>query len=106
MRDLLSWVHFMNKTSPPLSPMEAFYHGAHLACLDGLGCSGQLSSVERVGALAAAETFLRDLLLYNGCDVPPVGCSVDIRVDDSHFGIHPFFIRKGSYTLFKRILFT
>ena len=95
VRDLLSWVHFMNTTSHPLSPTEGFYHGAYLALLDGLGCNGKMSSVDRHRALAAAEAFLQDLLHQSGCEVTPQYSSEDTVSDEEQFGIHPFFIRKG-----------
>ena len=97
MRDLLSWVQFMNTTSPPLPPAEALYHGAHLACLDRLGCGGQGSGADRDGAVAAAEAFLQDILLQHGCEVagPASWCSADIVSDGSRFGINPFLIEKG-----------
>lgn len=95
VRDLLSWVRFMNTTCPPLSPTEGFYHGAYLAFLDGLGCNGKMSSVDRNGALAAAEAFLQDLLLQSGCEVIPQYSTEDTVSDEEQFGIRPFFIRKG-----------
>lgn len=95
VRDLLCWVHFMNTTCPPLSPAEAFYHGAYLAFLDGFGCSGKMSGLDRHGVLAAAEAFLQDLLLQNGCDGISQFCSGDIVSDEQLFGIYPFFIKKG-----------
>lgn len=40
LRDLLSWVVFINETSPTLGPQGAYVHGAYLAVLDGLGLMG------------------------------------------------------------------
>ena len=85
----------MNTTCPPLSLTEGFYHGAYLAFLDGLGCNGKMSSVDRHGALASAEAFLQDLLHQSGCEVNPQYSSEDTVSNEEQFGIHPFFIRKG-----------
>ena len=96
VRDLLSWVHFMNTTSPPLTPAEAFYHGAHLVFLDGLGCSGQITGADKEEALVATQLFLQDLLTQIDCDTASQQSSNDISAAGDQFGIHPFFIRKGS----------
>ena len=37
MRDLISWVTFMNETEENLGSVHAFLHGAFLVVLDGLG---------------------------------------------------------------------
>lgn len=36
VRDLLSWVSFINTTGTSLQPESAFLHGAFLVLLDGL----------------------------------------------------------------------
>lgn len=35
VRDLLSWVSFINATAPQLGALPAYVHGAHLTLLDG-----------------------------------------------------------------------
>ena len=85
----------MNTTSPPLTSAEAFYHGAHLTCLDGLGCGGQMSGVDRENALAAAEGFLKDLLPQSDSCSFPQDHSYNTAINEDLFGIHPFFITKG-----------
>jgi midasin len=97
VRDLLTWTQFMNATSPPLTSAEAFYHGAHLTCLDGLGCGGQMSGVDRENALAAAEGFLKDLLPQSDSCSFPQDHSYNTALNEDLFGIHPFFITKGPF---------
>lgn len=91
IRDLLSWVQFMNATCP-LSPTESFYHGAHLIFIDSLGCNGHMTGVEKKQAVQETQSFLNDLLHQSDFDGQ---CSNDITSDADHFGIHPFFIQKG-----------
>ena len=86
----------MNNTTPPLTPHEAFYHGAQLTFLDGLGCSGRTITSSREEAFGAAETALQELLLENGCNVNLGDFDRTITADDDNFGIYPFFIKKGS----------
>lgn len=95
VRDILTWVHFMNNTTPPLTVPEAFYHGAHLTLLDGLGCSGGIVSTDREDTLRATEAALQELLLENDCNVHLSDSAGTIFADDNKFGIHPFFIQKG-----------
>ena len=45
MRDLLSWVAFINVTEKSLRPDYAFLHGAFLVLLDGLSLGKSLSCV-------------------------------------------------------------
>lgn len=37
LRDLLSWVTFINKAAPKIGLFPAYIHGAFLVLLDGLG---------------------------------------------------------------------
>ena len=48
VRDLLSWVHFINATAPEIGELPAYAHGAHLTLLDGIAL------VSGVPAAAAA----------------------------------------------------
>lgn len=84
----------MNATIPALSLSQAFYHGAHLTFLDGLGCSGCTVSDDpnvKDEAVKYVEQFLTQMGLWtaavnnNKMDI----CS------DSYFGITPFYIQKG-----------
>lgn len=87
----------MNMTTPPLSPHEAFYNGAYVAFLDGLGCSGRMISMNREEALGAVEVILQDLLLESGCNATLENAAETFSAnDDDKFGIYPFFIKKGS----------
>lgn len=51
VRDLLSWVAFINATAPALGDLAAYAHGAHLTLLDGIGLG--------VGVPPATAAFLR-----------------------------------------------
>jgi midasin len=97
VRDLLTWVRFMNATSPPLPPAEAFYHGAHLVLLDSLGCREQLSVTVREHLLQGAQMFLQELLVKNGRQMSLQSSPASISCHEDMFGIHPFFIKKGPY---------
>ena len=92
VRDLLSWVKFMNATCPPLSPTESFYHGAHLVFLDSLGCNGYMTGVERKHVVQETQSFLKDLLQQSDLDDR---CLSNVLSDADCFGIYPFFIEKG-----------
>lgn len=49
VRDLLSWVGFMNALSPLIGPRSAFVHGCFLVLLDGLGLgSGSTQEIVQV----------------------------------------------------------
>ena len=97
MRDLLTWVHFMNATSPPLPPSEAFYHGAHLVLFDSLGFRTELGVAERESLVEDIERYLQELLVRNGFGMIPQVSPACISCDGDLFGIHPFFINKGFF---------
>ena len=96
VRDLLTWVQFMNVTKTTLSPPEAFYQGAHLVFLDALGCGSQgVGSRLKEGL----EGFIKEqLLLKDSCGrgkcakLRRVG---EFVVEKSRCGIRPFTVTRG-----------
>jgi MoxR-like ATPase len=102
LRDILTWVLFMNQQSQAdaietttiisLSSAQAYLHGAFLVLLDGLGLGhGSLQSGGDVREACIQK--LRD----QGYDPGGAG-SIEIVSDEVVFGIHPFIIRKGPET--------
>ena len=88
----------MNTTSPPLTASEAFYHGAHLVCLDSLGCSKAVTAVERHRMWEVLEDYLQKLLQSHG--LGPIKSSAlthCVENDTKQFGVHPFFIEIGKH---------
>ncbi|KAJ0075983.1 hypothetical protein Patl1_33593 [Pistacia atlantica] len=113
VRDLLSWISFINVTETSLGPAYAFLHGVFLILLDGLSLgtgisksdAGELRNrclsflleqlkVEDNNALSAKLSTMEN---YGWGDI---GTSVDISHNhdmqcDNVFGIDPFYIEKG-----------
>lgn len=118
VRDLLSWVNFINTCCTPgnclattfgqLEPTEAYIHGACLVFLDGLGV-GPHSHSETLGRGArqqCLEYLQKQIAKLTGqrIDLSTLtpfisekeGEPVDwIQTTESSFGIPPFFIPKG-----------
>ena len=92
-RDILSWVRFVNSSSPTLSPSLAFYHGAHLVFVDGLGCGGGGDRVQRLRE-ACYEYLMNQVEV-----VGEVGGVTEIENGIERFGIKPFFIDKGVHVM-------
>lgn len=96
VRDVLTWVQFMNTTSSSLSPTQSFIHGAHLVFLDALGCGGAVGGAE---VKAAASSQMRAILESHGVD-----CNEEIgsvggfcyHSDSDESGIQPFMIPQGT----------
>lgn len=94
VRDLLTWVNFMNMLTPQLTPEEAFYHGAHLVFLDAMGCG---NTGDGVTMKTEAIQFLMRLMERHGVALP----SDDSESSDMEgsreglFSIPPFFIERG-----------
>ncbi|GAB4842594.1 hypothetical protein Ancab_012570 [Ancistrocladus abbreviatus] len=113
VRDLLSWVAFINTTKGSLQPDYAFLHGAFLVLLDGISLGTSISKNEAAELRRKCLDFL--LLQLKGCTFtflnPEISCienygwgnlsmtediswRSDMQLDNS-FGIHPFYIKKG-----------
>jgi midasin len=111
VRDLLSWVAFVNMATESLGPAYAILHGAFLVLLDGLslgtGFSGRDGQDLREKCFAfllqQLELFASDTLplelsrmeLYGWGDSKAI-CEKSKSVrHEGMFGIDPFFISKG-----------
>ncbi|PHT84114.1 hypothetical protein T459_12557 [Capsicum annuum] len=113
VRDLLSWVSFINVTERILQPESAFLHGAFLVLLDGLSLGTNISRTDAAGLREKFLGFLLDglkelnlcfdcsnismLVSYGWADPGKsavFACS-DAMHCDNRFGIPPFYIEKG-----------
>ncbi|PIK42632.1 hypothetical protein BSL78_20512 [Apostichopus japonicus] len=118
VRDLLSWVNFINTCCAPdvihsttikrMDPAEAYTHGACLVFLDGLGV-GPHSRAEVLGHRArqiCLEFLHKQIVDLTGQRVDlstltpfiseKVGQPVDwVQKTDTLFGINPFYITRG-----------
>ncbi|KAL2649174.1 hypothetical protein R1flu_017302 [Riccia fluitans] len=122
VRDLLSWVSFINCTSEDIGLAAAFVHGAHLVLLDGLGLGTGLSTSAaeeqrrrcldhllkqlpdslRAGLTASsafeAEKFNSSFAGLIQTEARPTGIgALTHSPNTSFYGIHPFYIPKGTY---------
>jgi len=109
LRDILSWINFINLTYKIIGPEVAFIHGGSMVFLDGLGinpmlgvsvtgldngkfrrsCEKKLASFAKLNDQAATPTkdLSKVLEITNS----------DIISNDEIFGIYPFTIPKGKY---------
>ncbi|KAI1311961.1 AAA ATPase midasin [Mortierella claussenii] len=104
LRDILAWVRFMNALMDKgqLTAEEAFVHGGSLVLLDGLGSNASAGGASLTGALLR-EFRLKSLsALSRNDEVLRLGeASVfaegfgTVKNEGEHFGITPFFIKKG-----------
>ena len=92
IRDLLTWVSFMNAAVPALSLSQAFYHGAHLTFLDGLGCNGCTVSDSPSVKEEAVKYVEQYLVKRNLWTAEVFNSKLD---SNTLFGISPFYIQKG-----------
>ncbi|KAG1662050.1 hypothetical protein FOA52_005297, partial [Chlamydomonas sp. UWO 241] len=58
VRDLLSWVSFVNAASPRLGSLPAYAHGAHLTLLDGIGLGAGVSPAVAAALRATCHAHL------------------------------------------------
>lgn len=89
VRDILSWIKFINQSVVKLGPESSFYHGVCLVFLDGIGCgSGEVERISR----SAAETFISSLFNKYGKKLRKPA----VTAENGFYGISPFYIEKGS----------
>ncbi|KAG8091817.1 hypothetical protein GUJ93_ZPchr0012g21118 [Zizania palustris] len=109
IRDLLSWITFINVTEGNLGPQQALIHGLFLILLDGLALGMNVSKTEATELRSTCLSFLleelqkvegkplnsemKDLKNYGWGDHTR---DIDISHPD-HFGITPFYIAKGHF---------
>uniref|UniRef100_A0A0E0QZY5 Midasin n=1 Tax=Oryza rufipogon TaxID=4529 RepID=A0A0E0QZY5_ORYRU len=110
IRDLLSWISFINVTERNLGPQQALIHGLFLVLLDGLTLGMNVSKTEATELRRTCLSFLleelqkvegkplnsdlHDLKNYGWGDHTR---EIDIGQPD-HFGIMPFYIDTGHFT--------
>jgi len=107
LRDILSWINFINLTHEIITPEIAFLHGGSMVFLDGLGinpmlgvsvtglddgkfrksCERKLASFAHINDQAQKKDLSHALEITNA----------DIINNDEIFGIYPFTIPKGKY---------
>lgn len=87
VRDILSWIKFINQTVVKLGPESSFYHGACLVFLDGIGCGSGKMEVSR----SKAEQFINSLLNKHGKMLRKPALTTGSEL----YGISPFFIERG-----------
>ncbi|CAI2169296.1 7876_t:CDS:10, partial [Funneliformis geosporum] len=106
LRDILSWVLFMNSTIEQLGSHESFIHGGYLVFFDGLGSnattgsllSGQVLKEFRMKCLGKLVDLNSDLKLDNVVNRSFASDNNMGKIisTESLFGIHPFYITKGT----------
>ncbi|KAI3759776.1 hypothetical protein L6452_07827 [Arctium lappa] len=113
VRDLLSWVDFINVTERSLCSEVSLLHGAFLVLLDGLSLGTGISKIEAeelrerclsflMGQLKESKPRLNQanlLTTENGgwTDLlrSAEALSSSAMTTNNYFGIHPFYIEKG-----------
>ncbi|KAG7997478.1 hypothetical protein I3843_01G213100 [Carya illinoinensis] len=113
VRDLLSWVAFINTTERILGPEYAFLHGAFLVLLDGLSLGSGISKRDAGELRERCLSFLLEKLQVETANsmhtnlsrlenygwghlamTADISCSASMHCDNI-FGIDPFYIEKG-----------
>ncbi|RCV42665.1 hypothetical protein SETIT_9G233700v2 [Setaria italica] len=112
IRDLLSWISFINVTEQNLGPKQALIHGLFLILLDGLSLGVNVSKSEATEMRSTCLSFLlEELQKVEGkavdsylSDLNYYGWGDNMRKADTdhdhlegHFGISPFYIPKGHF---------
>ncbi|CAG9859623.1 unnamed protein product [Phyllotreta striolata] len=95
IRDILTWVNFLNACHGKMDISEAYIHGAYLTFLDSLG-----SGITSTESLNSLNQFKSKCLRFLSNQIARLSSSPnilnpdDMRVDvaDGKFGIKPFFI--------------
>ncbi|VDP20601.1 unnamed protein product [Soboliphyme baturini] len=100
IRDMLSWVSFINICSSAIETPLAYAHGACAVFLDGFGCQKSSTSSEASQFRTASLRFLKHQLQRRCNTTLSVDCvehgSGVVERDLCYFGIKPFFIKLGS----------
>lgn len=101
VRDLLSWIAFINTVEKTIGMYQAFIHGAYLVLLDGINLVMGLSNESARALKRSALEFLLQQLPQDSKLEPAdfeestMLSTKTLSVIDSVVGIHPFFIQKG-----------
>jgi midasin len=92
LRDILSWIEFIFVTSPKVGPSFAFLNGAMMTIIDGLRMNPLIGATSDVERLQKSSTAYLSTL--SGVD--SFRTQSDVISDHEKFGIHPFYIGKGT----------
>ncbi|KAG5541983.1 hypothetical protein RHGRI_021724 [Rhododendron griersonianum] len=113
VRDLLSWLAFIDATAGNLPPEDALIHGAFLVLLDGISLGSGISKGHAGELRERCMSFLLEQLKMSCSSLDcsnlsvmanyawsDVRSSADTSCDDNMqcdnlFGIHPFYIANG-----------
>ena len=103
IRDILSWVQFVNisckglydveqsSCNVYLSPEEAFIHGACLVFVDSIGaCSSVQFMFAREAKKIALSYLYKEVGIHDFQNFKSY-----VVLQEKYFGIHPFYIEKG-----------
>lgn len=92
LRDLLAWTTFLNQSESFMNPAKAFYHGACLVLLDGLGMNSAFSTAKSVTQLQdEARNFIQEQMQ----EVFDLTALIVVSNEDQQLKIDDFSIRKG-----------
>ncbi|TVU30479.1 hypothetical protein EJB05_22106, partial [Eragrostis curvula] len=112
IRDLLSWISFIDVTEQKLGRQQALVHGLFLILLDGLSLGVNVSKTDATELRRTCLSFLLEqvqkvegkTLDSSLNDLSSYGWGDNIRKADmdhdyleDHFGIAPFYIAKGHF---------
>ena len=93
VRDIKSWIEFINRTLDKLGPESSYYHGACLVFLDGIGCG---SGKEELISRSSAENFISNLLSKHGKMLR----KPEMTAESELYGISPFFVQRGNTNVY------
>lgn len=68
VRDLLSWVSFINTAAPSIGALPAYAHGAHLTLLDGVGLGAGMVPGAAAALRAKCHAYLVQQISASGVD--------------------------------------
>lgn len=100
IRDILTWVNFINVCTNKIDISEAYVHGACLTFLDSFG-SG-VTGMENIQILKQLKNecinFMTNQVSSNGYNTDGINFNAtSVQEDETSFGIKPFFVEKGNY---------
>lgn len=99
IRDILTWVNFINACVEKIDLSDAYIHGAFLTFLDSLGSGA--TSTENLRNLEIfrkqCESFLWKQIETSAKIKPRPINKLAMEITDKIFGIKPFYINKGPY---------
>ena len=112
LRDLLAWIQFMNimntkQQNNTYKSYEMYLHGACLVLLDGLPVSTGYSERKCKTIRKNSFEFILNQFKKSNISIPPLKNSIDFEIhfpeniikENSFFGIDPFYISIGNYTI-------